>query len=88
MKNEIDGDEWKFFLTGGIDVGEELPENPATWLETKSWGEMNRMAKMSNFVGYIEHFNEHHHTYKEMYDSPNPHEFELPGGWNDKLDIF
>ena len=40
MKGEIDHEEWRFFLTGGINLGEVLPEIPCEWLEEKSWGEL------------------------------------------------
>ena len=32
MKNEIDMALFKFFLTGGVSIGEQLPENPTDWL--------------------------------------------------------
>jgi len=31
-------DLYRFFLTGGIDLGDEKPDKPATWLSEKSWG--------------------------------------------------
>ena len=33
MKNEIDPEELRFFLTGGINIGEILPDIPCDWLE-------------------------------------------------------
>lgn len=46
MAKEIDMQLFMFMLTGGVDIGEELPANPATdWISTKSWGELNRLGK-------------------------------------------
>lgn len=35
MKNEIDMALFKFFLTGGVSIGEHLPDNPTDWLQEK-----------------------------------------------------
>lgn len=62
-----------FLLTGGVSLGEALPENPTNWLLTKQWGELNRLDKLEGFEGYLDHFMQNHSTfYKEWYDSSNP----------------
>jgi dynein heavy chain len=66
-------------LTGGVSLGEELGQNPAPeWLSERLWGEINRMSKLTNFTGYLKHFNKNVEFYKKMYDSTNPNEIELP----------
>jgi dynein heavy chain len=72
LNNELDAAEVKFFLTGGVSLGESLPDNPAPWISDKCWGEMNRLDKLPNFKGWIEHFTKDFELYKEMYDSSSP----------------
>lgn len=58
-------------------MGGELPPAPADWLSEKSWGEILRLEDMPSFKGFVEHFRKKIDVYREMYDSPNPHEFEI-----------
>lgn len=88
MENELDMEEWRFFLTGGISLGEKLPDCPAPWLEEKSWGEMTRMDKLPAFKGFLNDFSSHVDEFYKLYESPNPQDFEIPGGWNEKLTPF
>jgi dynein heavy chain, axonemal len=53
MKNELDYEEFRFFLTGGISLGGELPPAPADWVSEKSWGEILRLEEMSAFKGFV-----------------------------------
>ena len=87
MKDELNQDEFRFFLTGGVSLGEALPDCPCNWLAEKSWGEMNRLAKLSTFNGWIEHFNEHHEFYRGLYDASAPQDFEVHEQWS-HLDKF
>ena len=85
LSQELDAEEFRFFLTGGISLGEKLPVCPATWLEEKSWGEMARMSKLPAFKGFMESFTKEVEGFAKLYESQNPQDFEIPGGWNDKL---
>ena len=79
MSGDIQDDVFKFLLTGGVSLGDELPENPAPeWLSAKNWGELNRMSKCSGFAGFVKHFTSNLDHYKTMYDSVAPHEVPLP----------
>jgi len=78
MGNEIEDVQFKFFLTGGVSLGDEMPPNPTDWLSEKLWGEMNRLGKLSGFEGLVKHFIKDHAKYREMYDSSAPQEFEMP----------
>jgi dynein heavy chain len=49
MKGELNYEEFRFFLTGGISMGGELPPCPAEWISEKSWGEILRLEEMSAF---------------------------------------
>ena len=71
---ELDGlldlEEQRFFLTGGVSLGGELPENPAPeWLSEKSWGEITRLGDMACFKEFMELFKKYLKEFKEMYDS-------------------
>ena len=79
MSGDIQDDVFKFLLTGGVSLGDELPENPAPdWLSAKNWGELNRMSKLSGFAGFVKHFTSNLDHYKKMYDAVAPHEVPLP----------
>lgn len=56
MANEIENSEFRFFLTGGVSLGDALPECPAEWLAEKYWGEMNRLEKLPAFKGFLDYF--------------------------------
>ena len=72
MAKELDPGELKFFLTGGVSLGEALPDCPCEWMSEKLWGEMNRLDKLPTFKGFIDHFIKEHETYAKMYDSTTP----------------
>jgi dynein heavy chain len=56
MADEVADSELKFFLTGGVSLGEELPPCPAPWLAEKLWGELYRLDKLPSFKGFLAHF--------------------------------
>jgi dynein heavy chain len=54
MSNEIDEPQFKFFLTGGVSLGEELAENPCPdWMSGRLWGEINRLGKLKGFEKFL-----------------------------------
>ena len=88
MAEEIDMNLFMFMLTGGVDIGEEIPANPTDgWISTKSWGELNRLGKFKAFRGVVEEFTEKIDFYRTWYDSSQPAEFDLGERWA-KLDKF
>jgi dynein heavy chain len=88
LSEELENDEWRFFLTGGISLGDQLPDCPAKWLEEKSWGELCRLSKLPAFKGLLETFDNHVEEFHNMYESQNPQEMAIPGGWEAKLNRF
>jgi len=57
-------------LTGGVDIGEELPPNPASsWITDSMWGELNRACKMPGFNGFMTHFIKNVDTYKTLLEA-------------------
>lgn len=63
MANDVDMNEFRFLLTGGVSLGEQLPEKPAAWLSDNSWAEINRACKLKGFEGYLAHFVKNIDTY-------------------------
>lgn len=49
-KNEIEKNEFKFFLTGGIGLENTIPK-PVSWLLDKSWDELCRLSDIKAFNG-------------------------------------
>lgn len=88
LAEELNHEEWRFLLTGGISLGEQLPACPADWLEEKSWGEICRLAKLPHFKGLVEEFGKHVDEFQKLYESPNPQDFELPGGLHERFSSF
>jgi dynein heavy chain len=80
MSSELNTSALMFLLTGGVSLGEELPENPTEngWMSGKLWGELNRLCKIAGFERFLAHFIKDHALYKEMYDRPDPQAFEVP----------
>jgi dynein heavy chain len=78
MTREIVNEELRFFLTGGVALGEEMPNVPASWVSEKMWGEAFRLDKLKHFKGFLEIFTTEIEFFKEMYDSSAPHKMKLP----------
>jgi dynein heavy chain len=88
-KDKLDMLEWRFLLTGGIAIGGEQPENPASkWLTEKSWTELCRLSTYTSFSGIINDFASKMDAWKRIYDSAEPHNEPIPGDWNNKLSRF
>ncbi|KAI9206289.1 dynein heavy chain and region D6 of dynein motor-domain-containing protein [Polychytrium aggregatum] len=89
-RNEIDHDEWMFLLTGGLSVSGEMPPNPSPeWLSEKSWTEICKFSQLPAFTTFRDSFADTVDQWREgMYDSPEPHNERLPGGWEEKLSAF
>ncbi|KAI9203090.1 dynein heavy chain and region D6 of dynein motor-domain-containing protein [Polychytrium aggregatum] len=87
--NEIDSDEWRFLLTGGVGVGGNIPPNPdPSWVSEKSWNELNRISNLPAFTGLAESFKDSIKDWKALFDSPEPHTMDLPGKWDTCTNSF
>jgi len=72
MEGDADQNEFKFLLTGGVSIGEEIPPKPADWISDNGWAELNRACKLDGFKGYLDQFTANVDVYKELSDMPNP----------------
>ncbi|CAG5865931.1 unnamed protein product, partial [Menidia menidia] len=84
---QVDEGEWRFFLTGG--VGLDNPHsNPCTWLPKKSWDEICRLDEMESFKDLRQDMTKLRNEWKQVYDSPNPHQTQFPAEWHERLTQF
>jgi len=72
MSGDADMNEYKFLLTGGVDLGEDWGAKPAEWLPDGPWKELNRACLMGGFKGFIDHFKANIDTYRELFEHPDP----------------
>eukprot|EP01135_Chromosphaera_perkinsii_P002036 Nk52_evm83s215 gene=Nk52_evmTU83s215 len=87
-QNEIDIQQWQFFLTGGVGIEKPPPNPDPSWMSDKSWGEIYRLSRLPKFKSLDESFVSDSSSWKVIYDALEPHHTSLPGEWEDKLDLF
>lgn len=51
-KDELQMDEFMFFLTGGVGLANTNPNPDKSWLIDKSWDEICRLSDMGPFKGF------------------------------------
>ncbi|KAJ3217583.1 Dynein heavy chain 7, axonemal [Dinochytrium kinnereticum] len=87
--NEVDGDEWRFLLTGGIGFGAQTLPNPdPSWLTEKSWSDISILATYKSFPNFAVHFREDLEDWRHIFESSEPHRVEFPGRWRNILNSF
>ena len=87
--NKINAEEFKFLLSGPPSTKTD-GDNPAPeWMTINSWTEFSNMHfELPVFNGVTDIVREHKDSFKEMFDSSAPEEFQLPGGLQEKLTVF
>uniref|UniRef100_A0A672VCG1 Dynein axonemal heavy chain 1 n=2 Tax=Strigops habroptila TaxID=2489341 RepID=A0A672VCG1_STRHB len=84
---QINMDEWRFLLSGGII--KEMKENPApAWLYERVWGDILALSSLKNFSSFANDFVDNLQEFRAIFDSPKPHRAPLPGKWEAELDAF
>ncbi|KAJ8047551.1 Dynein heavy chain 3, axonemal [Holothuria leucospilota] len=87
-RKEIDENEWKFLLTGGIALENPFPNPAPEWLPDKSWAEIVRVSELEAFDDFLLNFKNNLEDWKKLYDSSNPHEIPIPEPWQITLNSF
>ncbi|KAJ3048328.1 Dynein heavy chain 7, axonemal, partial [Rhizophlyctis rosea] len=88
-RNEVNMDEWRFLLTGGIGSGDANVANPdPTWITERSWADICRLSTLPAFRDFHQTFKNSVADWKHIFDSSEPQELPLPGVWKDQLNIF
>jgi dynein heavy chain len=73
-RGEIDDDEWRFLLTGGVGATPEKPNPAPEWMGDKIWGELKRCSvKLPVFKGIDDLIAKDIAPWKALYDSKEPH---------------
>ena len=65
---EVDEDEWRFLLTGGIGL-DNPHSNPTSWMPKMSWDEICRVDELPHFQGIRKKFPAQKEGWKVLYDS-------------------
>uniref|UniRef100_A0A5K3F774 Dynein_heavy domain-containing protein n=1 Tax=Mesocestoides corti TaxID=53468 RepID=A0A5K3F774_MESCO len=87
-KNDMQLNEFLFFLTGGVGLENNIPNPAPQWLLSTSWDELCRLSQMAPFDGLKEHVIENTEEWKKFYDAKSPHLTPLPAPWDTQLDQF
>ena len=89
FRKELNAEQYRFLLTGGVSLGQQLPAKPnAPWLSEKSWAEICRMSDLESMEGLHKDIKEKINEWKVIYDSPNPHKEKMPEPQESKLPKF
>ncbi|XP_053550231.1 dynein axonemal heavy chain 3 [Bombina bombina] len=83
MKGEdkINDEIWRFLLTGGVALDNPYPNPAPGWLSDKSWAEIVRASNLQPLHGFMNHIQDNLSKWKNIYDSLQPQDEELPDEW-------
>eukprot|EP00794_Sanderia_malayensis_P007414 gene7414-8234_t len=87
-KNELDYEEFIFFLTGGVGLENKIPNPAPSWLSDKSWDEICRMCDLPGFKNFRQDFVKNIDTWKKIFDSKEPQKELLPQAITEKFTDF
>ncbi|KAJ1549535.1 Dynein heavy chain 7, axonemal [Cladochytrium tenue] len=88
-RNEIDADEWRFLLTGGIGISDtSLPNPDPSWLTDKAWVDICMLSNCAAFPHFAQKFQEDVDEWQSIFENQEPHRLELPSRWRNSLNSF
>lgn len=56
FRGDVDDQEWRFLLTGGVTLDNPFPNPAKGWLSDKSWSEIVRCSELPALRGFKDHF--------------------------------
>jgi dynein heavy chain len=82
-RQQLESEELRFLLTGGIGIGDTTSPNPdKSWITDKMWGEICRLSLLRPFHDFAHIFLAHLDAWQAIFDSRDPHTLPFPGDWN------
>ncbi|KAJ3181753.1 Dynein heavy chain 7, axonemal [Geranomyces variabilis] len=88
-RGEVDADEWRFLLTGGMGItGTKTAKPDASWVGERSWNEICRLSSLPGFVNLDNDFAGSVPEWKRLFDATSPQTIPIPGKWKDTLTPF
>nr|XP_021153643.1 dynein heavy chain 12, axonemal isoform X1 [Columba livia]XP_021153644.1 dynein heavy chain 12, axonemal isoform X1 [Columba livia]XP_021153645.1 dynein heavy chain 12, axonemal isoform X1 [Columba livia]XP_021153646.1 dynein heavy chain 12, axonemal isoform X1 [Columba livia]XP_021153647.1 dynein heavy chain 12, axonemal isoform X1 [Columba livia]XP_021153648.1 dynein heavy chain 12, axonemal isoform X1 [Columba livia] len=84
-KNEIEYQEFMFFLTGGVGLKNQYKNPDPSWLPDKSWDELCRASEMPALKELRRNISENIGEWQKLYESKEPQSFPLPEEFNNTL---
>jgi dynein heavy chain len=84
--------ELRFMMAGSTKVEATNP-NPTGkngWLSDKNWCAIEEMTNLfpKSFANFDKEFARDIKLWEKLYDSQTPQDMEMPGGWNNKLELI
>ncbi|XP_037073999.1 dynein heavy chain 3, axonemal-like [Pollicipes pollicipes] len=86
-RGELNGEQWRFFLTGGIALDNPYPNPASGWLTDKAWAEIVRLSSLEGFSKLYRDVARTPPAWKAIYDSSAPQEARYPGAWDEKTGL-
>ncbi|GFR40055.1 hypothetical protein Agub_g593 [Astrephomene gubernaculifera] len=79
----------RFMVTGALSMDNPHPNPSPSWLSDQAWSHVCELEGVSEvFTGLRESFATHNAKWHELYDSPAPHQQELPASFQERCDAF
>jgi dynein heavy chain len=75
FKGELNDEDLRFLLTGGISLSNEYPSVPSKvekWLVPADWQMFVRLSQMTQFKGILDKFEENADQFEKIFQSPTP----------------
>jgi len=84
--NQINLEEWQFFLKGGTVLDRsQQPNNPSPlWITEEAWDNITELENLVNFKGIISSMESSNGEWERWYRQEEPETAELPSEWESK----
>ncbi|KAF5831208.1 dynein-1-beta heavy chain, flagellar inner arm I1 complex [Dunaliella salina] len=84
--NQINLEEWQFFLKGGTVLDRsQQPNNPSPlWISEEAWDNVTELENLANFKGIVSSMESSNGEWERWYRQEEPETAELPSEWESK----